>query len=61
MAEIGYTFSMMEESEQERRLAEGDPAPGFALSDHEGRTVRLEDHRGSWVVLWWYPIASSPG
>jgi peroxiredoxin Q/BCP len=42
-------------------LSEGDTAPGFALLDHEGRTVKLEDERGSWVVLWWYPKASTAG
>lgn len=51
----------MEESEQEQRLVEGDPAPSFTLSDHEGRTVKLEDHQGSWVVFWWYPFPGTPG
>ena len=29
----------------------GDPAPAFELPDHDGGTWRLEDHRGSPVVL----------
>ena len=39
----------------------GDPAPDFALADQDERTVRLDELRGSWVVLWWYPKASTGG
>jgi len=42
-------------------VSAGDAAPSFSLSDHEGRTVRLEDERGKWIVLWWYPKASTAG
>lgn len=34
-------------------------APDFELQDAYGNTVKLADYRGSWVVLWWYPKASS--
>jgi len=33
--------------------AVGQPAPGFALKDATGRTVRLSDYRGKYVVLEW--------
>lgn len=33
----------------------GDLAPEFTLSDGEGNEVSLEDHRGKWVVLYFYP------
>ncbi|CAN5581716.1 hypothetical protein BH23ACT3_BH23ACT3_17640 [soil metagenome] len=36
-------------------------APDFSLSDHDGNVVNLHDQRGSWVLLWWYPKASTPG
>lgn len=39
----------------------GTPAPDFALPDEQGRQVRLSDLRGSWVVLWWFPKASTGG
>jgi len=39
----------------------GAPAPAFILPDHEGNTVSLADLAGHWVVLWWYPAASTPG
>lgn len=42
-------------------LEPGTPAPPFALSDDQGRTVRLADFRGSWVLLWWFPKAATPG
>ena len=42
-------------------LNQGDIAPGFELPDQDGTTVRLEDERGKWVVLWWYPKASTGG
>lgn len=42
-------------------LIPGDPAPAFTLPDQEGRPVSLSDYRGSWVLLWWYPKAGTPG
>jgi peroxiredoxin Q/BCP len=42
-------------------LNTGDPAPPFTLPDEEGTSVSLHDFRGSWVLLWWYPKASTPG
>jgi peroxiredoxin Q/BCP len=42
-------------------LHTGDPAPDFELPDHLGGTVHLADLRGSWVLLWWYPKAATPG
>jgi len=42
-------------------LAEGTPAPEFTLPDQDGDSVRLADERGHWVLLWWYPMADTPG
>ena len=42
-------------------LAEGTPAPPFSLLDQNGDKVSLGDLAGRWVVLWWYPKASTPG
>ena len=36
-------------------------APDFEAPDQRGNIVRLADLRGSWVVLWWYPKASTAG
>jgi peroxiredoxin Q/BCP len=41
--------------------AEGEPAPPFELPDQSGEPVSLDDLRGSWVVLYFYPRADTPG
>jgi peroxiredoxin Q/BCP len=40
---------------------EGEKAPGFTLPDQDCNPVSLPDFEGKWVVLWWYPKASTPG
>ena len=42
-------------------LAPGDPAPEFEAVDQNGTHVRLSELRGSNVVLWFFPKASTPG
>jgi peroxiredoxin Q/BCP len=39
----------------------GDPAPGFCLQGTSGVNTRLEDLRGHWVVLYFYPKDNTPG
>ncbi len=39
----------------------GSPAPDFTVADHDDNQVSLADHRGGWVLLWWYPKADTPG
>ena len=36
-------------------------APDFELPDEHGTNVHLQDLRGQWVLLWWYPKAATPG
>jgi len=43
------------------RLVAGDVAPPFELLDQHGDTVRLEDHRGQNVLVYFYPEADTPG
>ena len=42
-------------------LAPETVAPDFTLPDQDGTEVTLSGQRGHWVVLWWYPKASTPG
>lgn len=39
----------------------GTPAPAFALKDQNGALHKLEDYRGKWVVLYFYPKDDTPG
>lgn len=43
------------------RLAPGDHAPEFTLTDSYGKSVSLSDYRGRSVVVYFYPAASTPG
>lgn len=42
-------------------LKEGDKAPEFTSKDEQGNTVKLSDYKGSKLVLFFYPKASTPG
>jgi len=39
----------------------GERAPDFELPDQDGQPVRLSDHAGNTVVLYFYPKADTPG
>lgn len=38
----------------------GNPAPDFTLETDAGQTFRLADHRGSFVVVYFYPKDDTP-
>src|SRR5689334_8139625 len=38
----------------------GDAAPEFALKDADGKTHRLSDHSGAWLILAFYPGDFTP-
>jgi peroxiredoxin Q/BCP len=40
---------------------EGAEAPDLTLPSQTGEQVTLRDHRGSWVVLYFYPADDTPG
>jgi peroxiredoxin Q/BCP len=42
-------------------LEPGDQAPDFELPDQSEGTVKLSDHRGQKVFVYFYPKASTPG
>ena len=41
--------------------ARGSGAPDFTLPSLDGTLVRLNDYRGKWVVLYFYPKDQTPG
>ena len=43
------------------QLKTGDKAPGFELTDQNGKTVKLSDFAGRKVLLYFYPKANTPG
>jgi thioredoxin-dependent peroxiredoxin len=42
-------------------LKTADEAPDFSLPDQDGRTRRLSDYRGRWVLVYFYPRDDTPG
>jgi len=52
---IGSTASLAEQ------VASGDAAPDFELSDQDGQLHSIEDYRGKWVALYFYPKDDTPG
>ncbi|WP_028949753.1 peroxiredoxin [Sulfurihydrogenibium subterraneum] len=42
-------------------ISEGQPAYNFSLTADDGKIVKLEDYKGKWVVLYFYPKADTPG
>ena len=41
--------------------AVGDPAPDFRLQDQKGAWHELEDYRGTWLAVYFYPKDDTPG
>lgn len=39
----------------------GQPAPSFSLPDQNGKVHSLDDYKGRWVVLYFYPKDDTPG
>jgi peroxiredoxin Q/BCP len=46
---------------REAAPAVGQMAPAFTLPSRDGSLVSLEDFRGQWVVLYFYPKDNTPG
>jgi peroxiredoxin Q/BCP len=42
-------------------LETGKPFPKFALPNQDGKTISLDDFRGRWLVVYFYPKDDTPG
>jgi thioredoxin-dependent peroxiredoxin len=42
-------------------LEAGKPFPNFSLPNQDGRTVKLADFAGNWLVVYFYPKDDTPG
>jgi thioredoxin-dependent peroxiredoxin len=42
-------------------VEEGTKFPEFALPNQDGKTVKLEDFAGKWLVVYFYPKDDTPG
>jgi thioredoxin-dependent peroxiredoxin len=42
-------------------LTIGKKAPAFSLPNQDGKTVKLSEFKGRWVVLYFYPKDNTPG
>jgi thioredoxin-dependent peroxiredoxin len=42
-------------------LETGNPFPNFSLQNQDGKTARLGDYAGKWLVVYFYPKDDTPG
>ncbi|MBN2646423.1 MAG: peroxiredoxin [Thiotrichales bacterium] len=56
-----YCVGLLFASSSQAALKEGDFAPSFRLNDQHQQTVSLDEQRGKWVVLYFYPKNDTPG
>lgn len=42
-------------------LSAGNPFPSFSLPNQDGKTIRLSDFAGQWLVVYFYPKDDTPG
>lgn len=42
-------------------LQAGNPFPKFSLPNQDGKTVKLSDFAGNWLVVYFYPKDDTPG
>ena len=48
-------------TESEGAIEIGKKAPAFSLKNQDGKTVKLADCKGRWLVLYFYPRDDTPG
>ena len=58
---VGLYFAFLNVRIARNRPARGQVAPEFALPDQNGQVRTLEEFRGRWLVLYFYPRDDTPG
>ena len=53
--QLALLFGSAENTEASKTVSEGSQAPDFALPSQDGTQVSLQQYRGKWVVLYFYP------
>src|SRR3972149_3031892 len=44
-----------------KKLVVGSKAPDFTLLDQDGKSHKLSNYRGKWILLYFYPKDDTPG
>ena len=52
---------MPEKKKADRKMEAGSTPPAFSLPDQDGKTAKLSDYKGKWLVLYFYPNDDTPG
>ena len=52
---LAFLLTADDETTAAKSVSEGDRAPDFSLSSQDGSQVSLQQYRGKWVVLYFYP------
>jgi peroxiredoxin Q/BCP len=55
------TFLLLNAATLADQVAAGDAAPDFELVDQNGQIHSIEDYRGKWIALYFYPKDDTPG
>jgi len=54
-------FALGSSASLAEQVSVGEPAPDFELVDQDGQLHSIEDYRGKWVALYFYPKDGTPG
>jgi peroxiredoxin Q/BCP len=54
-------FALGSSASLAEQVSAGEPAPDFELVDQDGQLHSIEDYRGKWVALYFYPKDGTPG
>jgi peroxiredoxin Q/BCP len=53
--QLALLFGYADDAEAPKAVADGSKAPDFTLASQDGTQISLQQYRGKWVVLYFYP------